>query len=510
ERAWRIGQTRNVTVYRLITSGAIEEKIYHRQIFKQFMTNKILSDPRQRRFFKAKDISDLFTLADDEVKCTETADIFAEVDGEIKAADLEEGGRQQEDEEDEEMETAARHQQKCPEERAQAANGRTSRPPGGPAWQRRRVGADEDVPEVGQRGSSAGDTAGSGRGSARDRAAASKNEDTVEDDAHILKSLFGSSGISRWFNSHTPHILKSLFGSSGISSAMDHEKIETANNPERVVVDHEAQRVAQRATEALRQSRIARSAEGNTVPTWTGRSGAAGAPQGRFGRARNPRSVGGNPAAPGSAAKGGGAAADAAHASPAAGAGSGTALGSSELLERMRGRRVAASHADLGVAAGIMEGASSKGSAGARGRAGRGFRGVPTKMDIVEVLTADAAGQAVPLRLLSASPDHSHLRRAWQRTVSPCHLSDHADPSATGGASVAEAQGEGNKDLLVAMLVSFLQSQPRMRTKSAKIAGHFAQQVEQGHSKAQFRETLREIATFAKAEGFWELRDEYK
>lgn len=32
ERAWRIGQKRPVTVYRLVTSGTIEEKIYHRQV----------------------------------------------------------------------------------------------------------------------------------------------------------------------------------------------------------------------------------------------------------------------------------------------------------------------------------------------------------------------------------------------------------------------------------------------------------------------------------------------
>ena len=31
ERAWRIGQKRQVTIYRLLTSGTIEEKIYHRQ-----------------------------------------------------------------------------------------------------------------------------------------------------------------------------------------------------------------------------------------------------------------------------------------------------------------------------------------------------------------------------------------------------------------------------------------------------------------------------------------------
>ncbi|XP_065178791.1 DNA excision repair protein ERCC-6-like isoform X2 [Sycon ciliatum] len=65
ERAWRIGQKRHVTVYRLLTTGTIEEKIYHRQIFKQFLTNRILKDPRQRRFFKANDLHELFTLNDE-------------------------------------------------------------------------------------------------------------------------------------------------------------------------------------------------------------------------------------------------------------------------------------------------------------------------------------------------------------------------------------------------------------------------------------------------------------
>merc|ERR1712093_336923 len=48
ERAWRLGQKKEVTIYRLMTAGTIEEKIYHRQIFKQFLTNKILKDPTQR------------------------------------------------------------------------------------------------------------------------------------------------------------------------------------------------------------------------------------------------------------------------------------------------------------------------------------------------------------------------------------------------------------------------------------------------------------------------------
>lgn len=71
ERAWRIGQKREVSIYRLMVSGTIEEKIYHRQIFKQFLTNKILSDPRQKRFFKMNELHDLFTLGGDEGLATE-------------------------------------------------------------------------------------------------------------------------------------------------------------------------------------------------------------------------------------------------------------------------------------------------------------------------------------------------------------------------------------------------------------------------------------------------------
>ncbi len=64
ERAWRLGQKKEVLIYRLIIGGAIEEKIYHRQIFKQLLTDKILKDPNQKRFFKNSELHDLFTLTD--------------------------------------------------------------------------------------------------------------------------------------------------------------------------------------------------------------------------------------------------------------------------------------------------------------------------------------------------------------------------------------------------------------------------------------------------------------
>uniref|UniRef100_A0A2S2N6T6 DNA repair and recombination protein RAD54-like n=2 Tax=Schizaphis graminum TaxID=13262 RepID=A0A2S2N6T6_SCHGA len=84
ERAWRIGQTNSVTIYRLLTAGTIEEKMYHRQIFKQFISNKVLVDPKQRRFFKSNYLYELFTLQDvDDNGVVETSDLFAGTGSEI-------------------------------------------------------------------------------------------------------------------------------------------------------------------------------------------------------------------------------------------------------------------------------------------------------------------------------------------------------------------------------------------------------------------------------------------
>ena len=76
ERAWRLGQKREVMIYRLMTAGTIEEKIYHRQLFKQFLTNKILKDPKQRQTFQMRDLHDLFTLGNADESATETSTLF--------------------------------------------------------------------------------------------------------------------------------------------------------------------------------------------------------------------------------------------------------------------------------------------------------------------------------------------------------------------------------------------------------------------------------------------------
>jgi DNA excision repair protein ERCC-6 len=63
ERSWRIGQKKPVEIYRLISSGTIEEIVYKRQIYKQHLSQKILLDPRQQGTDLFSDLkNDLFKI----------------------------------------------------------------------------------------------------------------------------------------------------------------------------------------------------------------------------------------------------------------------------------------------------------------------------------------------------------------------------------------------------------------------------------------------------------------
>ncbi|KAI5651702.1 DNA excision repair protein ERCC-6 [Phthorimaea operculella] len=85
ERAWRIGQQRNVTVYRLLSAGTIEEKIYQRQIFKHFLSNKILIDPNQKNVLTTSTLQGLFTLEEPNHEGdTETASLFKHTKVDVK------------------------------------------------------------------------------------------------------------------------------------------------------------------------------------------------------------------------------------------------------------------------------------------------------------------------------------------------------------------------------------------------------------------------------------------
>ncbi|KAM9743930.1 DNA excision repair protein ERCC-6-like [Menidia menidia] len=63
DRAYRIGQTQNVVIYRLITCGTVEEKIYRRQVFKDSLIRQNTGDKKNPfRYFSRQELKELFTL----------------------------------------------------------------------------------------------------------------------------------------------------------------------------------------------------------------------------------------------------------------------------------------------------------------------------------------------------------------------------------------------------------------------------------------------------------------
>ena len=270
ERAWRIGQKREVTVYRLVTAGTIEEKVYHRQIYKEFLTSKVLRDPKQRRFFKTKDLADLDAWEVDtdgagpgpdeggapRGPAIETAELFAEVEGEIRAADFE---NEANDERGEDAWDPGEREDGDDDEDAWDP----SSTPGGSGGAGRRGDATRGARRKTPGGFRVADVPGSALEAARDPPG--------EGDAAIMRSLFGGGGTIR--------------GGGVIRGAMNHDAIVNASGGRDHLVGGsaaaEADRVAPAAHAAVTQSGRARLASNVAVPTWTGRSGVAGAPQRR-------------------------------------------------------------------------------------------------------------------------------------------------------------------------------------------------------------------------------------
>ncbi|KAF5192713.1 Chromatin remodeling [Thalictrum thalictroides] len=301
ERAWRIGQTKDVTVYRLITRGTIEEKVYHRQIYKHFLTNKILKNPQQRRFFKARDMKDLFTLQDDaEGGSTETSNIFGQLSGDINVIEA--------------------RKEKRDKQRTSISAGKGS--------------VDTEL-DRGTRSSAC-------------KPSRSKGKEKEKADQKIGEM------------DQETNVLQSLFDAHGIHSAMNHDEIMNAQDEEeKMRLEGQASQVAQRAAEALRQSRILRSQDSISVPTWTGKSGAAGAPSSvrrKFGSTVNSHLV--KIPKPSEGSSGG------MTKMPngiTAGASAGKALTSAELLSRIRGTQEIAVEAGLEHQFDLASSSSSRG-----------------------------------------------------------------------------------------------------------------------------------------------------
>ncbi|KAJ1720370.1 DNA repair protein rhp26 [Coemansia erecta] len=277
ERAWRLGQTRDVAIYRLMTAGTIEEKIYNRQIYKQFLSNKILSDPNQKRFFQTQSLQDLFSLA---------------------------GFNDGQPEEDDTDQTSGSHQD-CNSSESGPRLGTTST---GRMFAQAQLfplaqsedteRASEDAAPVSHpdtdsysaidgivrleqyrnpddseadRGSQGSDTPKDGEPSSNTTGNRQKQVESDGSENRVLQSLFKMTGV--------------------MHSALEHDVIVGSgqNDGDSRTVEREADRIANEARVALRESQRTRRQMDVRVPTWTGASGQAGMPSSGDGRAGSGR-----------------------------------------------------------------------------------------------------------------------------------------------------------------------------------------------------------------------------
>ncbi|KEF59697.1 DNA excision repair protein ERCC-6 [Exophiala aquamarina CBS 119918] len=223
ERAWRLGQKREVTIYRLMTAGTIEEKIYHRQIFKQFLTNKILKDPKQRQTFHLNDLHDLFSLTN-EGDPTETSTLFKDAQVNCSATGAADGAHPTESKVGKD---------------ATASDGQVDI---------------KKLPGISSMEQYAGEV---------EEEKQANEEGATNSEARMMEGIFARSGIH---------------------SAVEHDAIIDGKSARKVAADpvmieKEAKKVAAEAANELRRAgEVARTVPIGT-PTWTGQVGVSGRPQ---------------------------------------------------------------------------------------------------------------------------------------------------------------------------------------------------------------------------------------
>ena len=72
DRAYRIGQTKDVVVYRLVTVGTVEEKIYRRQVFKGGVSKSATDGVSGKQYFDADDATQLFEMRENAMRASDT------------------------------------------------------------------------------------------------------------------------------------------------------------------------------------------------------------------------------------------------------------------------------------------------------------------------------------------------------------------------------------------------------------------------------------------------------
>ena len=280
ERAWRIGQEQSVTIYRLLTAGTIEEKIYHRQVFKMYLTNRVLKDPKQRRFFKTNDLYELFTLGSVDSKSqTESSAIFAGTGSEIQVKKTEKKKKSKKTKEKKSKEVVRTKQLSNGEEPSITLDPEKV--------QELRERAKMLSQMLASKFASSSSSSSAVTNSTQKSSLPESHESCSTSRKKSKKGLiFEGERIKYLVKQDTPtesrvsekqdeYVLKKLFSKSTsvVHSAIQHDVIEGTKDTDYVIIEKEAEKVASDAIEALKKSRTSCFAATSGIPNWTGVSG---------------------------------------------------------------------------------------------------------------------------------------------------------------------------------------------------------------------------------------------
>lgn len=269
ERAWRIGQNRQVTIYRLITAGTIEEKIYHRQVFKLYLTNRILKDTKQKRFFKTNDLHELFTLSDND-KNIETNALF-DADLQIsapKTASDKKNKKRKIGNTSDKIELSEDKVNQMRERVKQLSKMIADKYNGdGPSKTTTHVSEQSKITK--------GDLKPSTSKSLEKTVKSNKIrvDYLVKQDMYRVDNDKIDEKKDLTDSQKDDYILRRLFKKSDIQGALHHDKIESDAGSDYKIIESEAHKVAMDAIKALKASRRACLGASSGIPNWTGRNG---------------------------------------------------------------------------------------------------------------------------------------------------------------------------------------------------------------------------------------------
>ncbi|XP_072316178.1 DNA repair and recombination protein RAD54B [Eucyclogobius newberryi] len=90
-RVWRDGQRKTVHIYRLLTAGTIEERIFQRQVSKQGLSGTVvdLGKRAEHTSFSTSELRDLFSLVDSSCLTHDLLNCTCVMDGAVNAAEVE-------------------------------------------------------------------------------------------------------------------------------------------------------------------------------------------------------------------------------------------------------------------------------------------------------------------------------------------------------------------------------------------------------------------------------------